>query len=142
MYTKRLDRDMTDLNIKLDHVSDILATVNQLIARGKLKKQKNKLIGDLVVETIYDDEASMIVIEKGMAGQDFPMHFHDGCVQFLICVRGRFTINVPDDHILRLLKPKDCFTVEANKLHSVHCLEDGSKLIGVVIPAEPAYRKT
>jgi mannose-6-phosphate isomerase-like protein (cupin superfamily) len=137
---------MTDLNKKLDHVSDMLATVSQLIASGLLKRNRNKIAAPdskkLVVETIYDDEASMIVIEQGMKGMDFPLHLHDGCVQFLICVRGRFTINVPSDNIIRVLRPKDCFTVPENKLHSVHCLENGSKLIGVVIPAEPAYRKT
>ena len=132
---------MTDLNNKLDHVSDMLATVEQLIKCGKLKKQRNKICGDLIVETVYDDEASMIVIEKGMSGQTFPAHFHRDCIQFLVCVRGRFMINVPNDNIMRVLKPKDCFTVPENKVHSVHCLENGSKLIGVVIPAEPAYRR-
>ena len=125
---------------QLNRTSDVLATVAQLIASGKLQRDKNKILGQLIVETVYDDEASMIVIECGMAGQSFPSHIHDKCIQYLICVRGRFSVNVPQDNIVRVIQAKECFTVGENVAHSVHCLEDNSKLIGIVIPVEPAYR--
>jgi len=131
---------MTDLNKQMDRVSDMLATVSQLIECGRLKKDKNKVLGDLIVETIYDDECSMVVIERGMKGQTFPLHIHVGCVQYLVCVKGKFSINIPSDGIFKVLKPSECFAVGSSIAHSVHCLEDGSKLIGVVIPPEPAYR--
>ena len=131
---------MTELNDRMDRISDTLLTLEQLIASGKLKCIKNKIVGELIVETVYDDEASMVVIEQGKKGQMFPLHTHVGCIQFLICVRGKFSIKVPLDNIARIIKAKDCFTVPADMAHSVHCLEDGSKLIGVVIPAEPMYR--
>lgn len=132
---------MTDnVNNHLDRVTDKLATVSQLISCGFLKQKGNKICGNLIVETVYDDEASMIVIEKGMAGQDFPLHVHVNCMQLLICVHGKFSVRIPNENIIRVLRPKSVFTVGENQAHSVHCLEDNSKLIGVVIPAEPAYR--
>lgn len=127
------------INNHLDRISDKLATVSQLIECGFLKKKGNKVCGKLIVEIIYDDEASMIVIEQGMAGQDFPIHIHKNCIQLLICIRGKFLINVPNDNIVRVLHPRDVFTVSENKAHSVHCLDNHSKLIGVVIPSDPAY---
>lgn len=135
---------MSELKDKMNHISDMLATVEQLIQSGKLKRNHNKIIpledGKLIVETVYDDDASMVVIEKGMAGQDFPLHIHKDCIQFLICVKGKFSINLPEDNLIRVIRPKDCFTVSESCPHSVHCLENDSKLIGVVIPAEPMYR--
>lgn len=137
---------MTDLNKRLDRITDDLATVEQLFKAGKLKRQGSKITAanvpmeQLVVETVYDDEASMVVIEHGQKGAWFPLHLHKNCIQFLICVRGKFAIRVPSDDILRVIKPKDCFKVDENSAHSVHCLEDDSKLIGVVVPAEPMYR--
>lgn len=133
---------MTDrINKQMDRVTDLLSTVTQLIECGSLKRHGNKVCGQLVVETIYDDEASMVVIEHGMKGQDFPLHIHSKCIQFLICVKGKFAINVPGDAIMQVITSKKCFTVSESVPHSVHCLEDDSKLIGVVVPAEPAYRR-
>lgn len=124
----------------MDKVSDMLLTVEQLICSGALASHKNKVCGQLIVETVYDDEASMVVIEHGKRGEVFPLHCHKGCVQFLICVKGRFSVHVPSDDIIRILKPNACFVVEESKMHSVHCLEDNSKLVGVVIPPDPSYR--
>ena len=131
---------MTELNDRMDMISEKLLCLEQLIRCGVLKKLRNKVCGDLTVETIYDDETSVVVIEKGLKGQSFPQHIHKGCIQFLICVKGKFSVDVPSENLTRILKTKGCFTVGESVPHSVHCLEDNSKLIGVVIPTEPMYR--
>lgn len=130
-----------DVLISLDRASDMLYTVEQLIKLGSLKRKGNVISSPLNVETVYDKDASVVVIEQGNKGDVFPTHKHEGAVQFLICIQGRFSINFEGTTIVRILNAKECASVPENQAHSVHCLENGSKLIGVVIPIDPAYRK-
>ena len=45
---------MTELNDRMDRLSDTLLSLEQLIRCGKLKKHQNKVCGDLIVETVIE----------------------------------------------------------------------------------------
>jgi quercetin dioxygenase-like cupin family protein len=124
---------------KLQGISSRLDTVSQLIEAGQLIRERGIVKSETAyLETVYDKDASVSVGEAEV-GEVFPMHVHQGVLQYLICVSGKFVVNFRDPAGYRILNAKECVSVTPNTLHSVTALISGSKLVSICIPVEPAY---
>lgn len=115
-------------------------TVDALLKAGELVRSGGGKIKfkDFVINTVYDTDASLIVATAKNIGDRMPLHKHLGVLQFLVCVRGKFSVNCTKwsrvlDEISRAA------WIPAGEDHTVTALAPDSKLIGICIPVEPAY---
>jgi quercetin dioxygenase-like cupin family protein len=132
---------MSTVKEKLNGITKKLETVSFLIEQGILSKSKNVIKKDNFEVTTIDDKhgASIVISKAKKKGDYFPIHCHDGIIQYLICTEGSFIVDFVDSFGYRFLHLKECVSVPPKIRHKVTALEDNSTLIGICIPEEKAY---
>jgi len=134
------------MNVKdtLMQLSEKQQTVSDLIDLGKILVKENGKrrlhIEDIIdIHTVYDNKHTSITTALfKKEGAKYPSHCHKGIVEYLICLKGSFGILLPYNGY-RILKERECSKIPADINHSVISLEKDSEILGVCLPAEPAY---
>jgi quercetin dioxygenase-like cupin family protein len=119
-------------NEKLDLLQKLLTVSNIRLQKGVAEIDEQ-----IKIKTIYSNGAT-ITTSVYRKGGLYPDHCHDAIIEYLICIKGSFSVSLPGGH--RILQIKDCASIPANIQHTVMALDDYSELIAICIPAEPAYK--
>ena len=129
----------------LQDLNDRQKTISELINLGQILVKTNgckrlALENDISIDTIYDTkDVSISIASCPTSGDTYPEHCHVGIVEYLICLKGSFGVTLSHNGY-RIVKEQECAKIPANILHSVISLEPNSDLMGICLPAEPAYK--
>ena len=128
----------------LNGLKDRQGTIGDLIKLGQVLVKVNgrrrlEMENNISVNTVFESaEASVTLASCPDEGSNYPLHCHSGIVEYLICLNGSFGITLPHNGY-RILKETECAKIPANVMHSTISLESNSNLLGICLPAEPAY---
>ena len=128
----------------LNGLQDRQDTIGDLINLGQVLVKVNgrrrlETENKIKVETVFEsEEVSVTVASFEEEGAEYPVHCHDGIIEYLICLSGSFGVTLPHSGY-RIIKEKECAKIPANIMHSAVSLEPNSEILGICLPAEPAY---
>jgi quercetin dioxygenase-like cupin family protein len=134
--------DIHEINSKLDLTNKKLDAIQTLFnVKGediKGKPGEFKFCDSVDLKTVFQTKGvtvSYVTYSKKDIG--YPIHIHENVVEYLICTKGSFVFKVSGN--FRVLDVGDCAKIPAGKDHTTIPLEDGSELIGICIPPDPAF---
>ena len=128
----------------LKSLNDRQQTVSDLINLGQVLvkvngKRRLELKNNINTSTVFESEKCSVTIAYCPDdGSEYPIHCHDGIIEYLICLKGSFGITLPHNGY-RILKEQECAKIPADVMHSSISLEQNSELMGICLPKEPAY---
>ena len=128
----------------LNGLQDRQGTISDLINLGQVLVKVNgrrrlEMEHNISLNTVFEsEECSVSIASCPEEGADYPVHRHEGIVEYLICLKGSFGITLPHNGY-RILKEKECAKIPANIMHSTISLEKDSDIMGICLPQEPAY---
>ena len=116
--------------------------IDRLLNTGKIKKIKPGVTefndGKIqIVETLYDKEANVALVEFPEEGTYFPDHDHGNSVEYVLMIEGKIGVEFEGSGY-RVAKSKECVSIDSNQLHSVQILEANTKFLIVCIPKDDA----
>jgi quercetin dioxygenase-like cupin family protein len=125
------------VNHQLTRVKDLLDLgVLKYASMGVLDNQESSS----KTEIIYDEGVSIGVTVGDKEGAVYPRHRHVNSVQYLICVEGKFAIEIFETKkIIRIIEMGECVSVPPDIEHEIITLVEKSKLVSVCVPQEPSY---
>ena len=129
---------------KLDFLNNKQNTITDLIELGQILVKSNGLRrlninNEIDLKTVFNTKAiSMSIVTYNKKAGNYPSHYHEGIVEFLICLKGSFGIEFPCNGY-RILKAKECAQIPPNTLHTAISLEANSEILAICLPSEPAY---
>ena len=128
---------LNGLKEKQQTISDLIDLGLVLVKKnGKRKLHFEKQID---VDTVFNTPAVSITIATFHdEGIKYPYHCHEGIVEYLIVLKGSFGIILPHNGY-RIITEKECAHIPANIMHSCVSLTPNAQLMGICLPAEPAY---
>jgi quercetin dioxygenase-like cupin family protein len=129
---------------KLIELSDKQQTISDLIDLGEILIKENgsrklHIQNTIEIQTVF--KAKIVSITSAYFkenGAQYPVHYHKGIIEYLLCLKGSFGITLPHNGY-RILKERECAKIPADIMHAAISLEDNSELLGICLPAEPAY---
>jgi len=127
-----------------DKVNSQLTRVQDLLDLGLLKYSAIGVLDNQEenskTEIIYDEDVSIGITTGDKEGAVYPKHRHINSVQYLICVEGKFAIEIFETKkIIRIIDIGECVSIPLNVEHEIVTLVEKSKLVSVCVPQEPAY---
>jgi len=129
---KRIDR----VNTRLDTIKILYAMSNGSIVEtidGVLLNEDIN-ISDLLSNRHVS--VTHVVYKKG--NKHYPAHCHEKSVEYLIVTKGKLFIRFQEG-FSRVVLRGECVAIPIGCSHSGYALEDGTELIAICVPPEPAY---
>jgi len=123
---------------QIKEVRSLQASIDTLLSIGHFNTKSI----EWKLTPLHQDSAcciGFVDIETADAGR-CPDHIHEGCIEYLIVLRGKVLFNL-DGVDLRILKAGDIASVPPNVKHHSKPLEDQTRLLYVTVPADPGMEE-
>jgi len=133
-----------EIKTTLNQLQEKHQTISELITLGQVLVKVNgrrrlEIENSITTNTVFEsEECSVTIASCPNESAEYPIHCHEGIVEYLICLKGTFGITLPHNGY-RILKEKECAKIPASVMHSTISLESNSELLAICLPAEPAY---
>lgn len=97
-------------------------------------------VGDIDLKNVYHNENTTITYVTYHKNEAYlPLHTHIGSHEYLIITKGMFVMRFAGGYG-RVMQRGECASIPTGVEHTCVAMEEGSELIAICVPPEPAYK--
>ena len=131
----RATNRIKDVNEKLDAIYALFQVKPEFVDENSMS------VAGVEVETIYHSRDLTISFARYKHKHcSLPMHAHQTSVEYLIAIRGKSLLMLPNN-ITRILHQGECAMLEPKLDHTTVSMTDDAEILAICVPPEVAYAK-